>query len=129
MPTNGRATYRGVGAVKLGSEANGSPLQLYAPATVTADFNRRDIKGEMTNFKSDRGSVNGNIKVTGDISHSDIRRKMTGNLNLNGRNHSISDYAFGAFIDDDAEGVVIAGSGTTSRGAEYNAGIIAERDD
>lgn len=136
MPTNGTATYDGVGAVLVGASpldlAYGSPdtAPLVGDAKVTANFGNNKITGSVDKFKAGPGdrTTGGNLRLSGNIDGNTLTADLKGDVNLNGKTHGINLNAGGEFYGRNADAVAIGAYGRTSRGVDTTISILAEDD-
>lgn len=127
MPRSGLARYVGTGSVLV---ASGSRRDIVAGrADLVADFDSSSVSGSVSSFRAAPGtrSSGGNIDVSGAVTGSAITGSMSGNIDINGRTHSIDSRAEGAFLGPRANDLAIAGSGRTDRGSDYMVLITGER--
>ena len=132
MPRNGSATYRGEGTVILGRDDRPA---VAGEATLNADFREGTLRGSVEGFKaaSGRSTTGGRLDVAGVIgrdstnSRNEIRGRVDGDVNVDGRTHYISDTMGGAFTGRNAESVVLGSQGRTSLGTTHSTLITGHR--
>ncbi|MCQ0971678.1 hypothetical protein MLD63_14740 [Paracoccus sp. TK19116] len=128
LPRGGTARYEGAGSFRVGP--SGTAPQAVGEAEVVADFSEDTVSATVDNFRRrDNSPTNGSIKVDANMEGSLMVGRARGTVNVNGRNHSISDQAVGGFLGSGGKDVVITSSGRTDRLDNYGLLITGSRDD
>lgn len=109
MPSNGKATYTGIGQVSNNSlrALNRENIAL-GEARLTADFADGTLTGNVTNFKTNRGnSTSGQLSVDSVIIGNNLIGKTEGSIVLDGTRHMINHPNGGVFLGNSAKAVQI----------------------
>lgn len=129
MPTSGKATYTGVGAYKPNSIPRDEVAPLFGKAVLKADFKADKLTGKVTDFKAAPGhrTTGGTLNVDTDIVGTNSTGRMTGNLNLDGRDVTIDEEALGLFYGDNADAVGIISGRALTPGSGHSIAILGEK--
>lgn len=128
MPVSGKAQYIGTGSFLINQSSSGTNPLALGRAVLNADFAKKKLTGSVTNFKAKPGhtTTGGKLNINTNISGNRLSGRLTGNVNLNGRNHQIDNTAIGRFYGDDADAVSVSSIGRTKGGDSFIAAIAAE---
>lgn len=129
IPISGKATYIGVGAYKPTSTPARQTVPFIGKATMTADFRAGKITGKVRDFIAAPGhtTTGGALDVDSNITDNYSLGRITGNLNLDGRNRKIDDRAVGVFYGNDADAVSIVSGVNVNSSKPHVIAIIAEK--
>lgn len=123
MPISGSAIYSGVATVTLdegsynqinSNEGSTQDFPLAANARMTADFSKKTISGNITDFKAfDKNEqVSGKINYTGDIVSNSTSGRFRGKVMKNGENFNVDLRGKGGFAGKNADGLFVFGENT-----------------
>lgn len=129
IPASGTASYNGVGGYRPASTPEGTNDPIFGEALVVADFAKKTVTGNVTNFKAGSGhrTTGGNMKLEGTIDGGTIKGRLSGDINLDNKQHRFSDRAFGGFHGNNAEAIGIGGFGKNLAGEAYIASITGNK--
>lgn len=138
-PSSGRAEYTGVSAFYADEATENNP-QLFGRSHLVADFGTDRVSGKIDQFvaRSGHTTTGGEINYDGVMgigtipgsTYAGASGRLTGSVNLDGKQHGLDDPFGLIFLGSDAEGyfVNVKEDATTSAGSKYGVFVTGTQD-